>query len=104
MVNLYQLYFSSFHFLSQLNKKNFHHSTFSPLQSNTNEGKLNLFYHFTIFYPLTFPSFQPNEPLGYVWMEEWKSGRVENCERMEKWEDRKNLIFPHLCLVERVEK
>ena len=23
---------------------------------------------------------------------------------MEKWEDRKNLVFPHLCLVEEVEK
>ena len=65
MVNLYQLYFSSFHFLSQLNKKIFHPSTFPPLQSNTNEGKLNLFYHFTILYPLTFPSSQPNGPLSY---------------------------------------
>ena len=45
MVNLYQLYFSSSHFLSQLNKKVFHPSTFSPFQPNTNEGKLNLFYH-----------------------------------------------------------
>ena len=31
-------------------------------------------------------------------MEEWKNGR------MEKWEDRKDLIFLHLCLVGRVEK
>ena len=37
-------------------------------------------------------------------MEEWKNGRVENCERMEKWEVRKDLVFPHLCLVEMVEK
>ena len=59
MVNLYQLYFSSFHFLSQLNKKIFHLSTFPPLQSNTNERKLNLFYY------LTFPSSQPNGPLSY---------------------------------------
>ena len=50
MVNLYQLYFSSSHFLSQPNKKVFHLSTFPPFQPNTNEGKLNLFY------PLTFPS------------------------------------------------
>ena len=21
--------------------------------------------------------------LGFVWLEEWKSGRIENCERME---------------------
>ena len=65
MVNLYQLYFSSFHFLSQLNKKIFHSSTFPFFQSNTNEGKLNLFYHFTILYPLIFPSSQPNGPLSY---------------------------------------
>ena len=31
-------------------------------------------------------------------MEVWKSGR------MKKWEDRKDLVFPHLCLVGRVEK
>ena len=31
-------------------------------------------------------------------MEEWKS------KRMEKWEDRKYLVFPHVCLVGRVEK
>ena len=45
MVNLYQLYFSSAHFLSQPNKKVFHPSTFPLFQPNTNEGKLNLFYH-----------------------------------------------------------
>ena len=50
MINLYQLYFSSSHFLSQPNKKVFHPSTFPPFQPNTNEGKLNLFYH------PTFPS------------------------------------------------
>ena len=50
MVNLYQLYFSSSHFLSQPNKKVFHPSTFPPFQPNTNERKLNLFYH------PTFPS------------------------------------------------
>ena len=50
MVNLYQLYFSTSHFLSQPNKKFFHPSTFPPFQPNSNEGKLNLFYH------PTFPS------------------------------------------------
>ena len=49
MVNLYQLYFSSSHFLSQPNKKVFHPSIFPPFQPNTNEGKLNFFY------PPTFP-------------------------------------------------
>ena len=34
----------------------------------------------------------------------WKSGRIENCGRMEKWKDRKDLVFSHLCLVGRVEK
>ena len=25
---------------------------------------------------------------------------MESCRRMEKWDDRKDLVFPHLCLVE----
>ena len=29
--------------------------------------------------------------LGLVWLEGWKSGRIENGERMKKWEDR--IIF-----------
>ena len=37
-------------------------------------------------------------------MEEWKSGRTENCERMEKWEDEKYLVFLLVCLVGGVEK
>ena len=36
--------------------------------------------------------------LGSVWLEEWKS------ERMEKWEDGKYLVFPRVCLVGRMEK
>ena len=42
--------------------------------------------------------------LGSVWLEEWKSGRMEICERMEKWEDGKYLVFPHVCLVGGMEK
>ena len=42
--------------------------------------------------------------LGSVWLEEWKSGMMENCERMEKWEDGKYLVFPLVCLVGGVEK
>ena len=34
----------------------------------------------------------------------WKSERIENRGKMEKWEDRKVFSFPHLYLVERVEK
>ena len=37
-------------------------------------------------------------------MEEWKSGRIENCGRMEKWEDEKYLVFLLMCLVGRMEK
>ena len=59
MINLYQLYFSPSHFLSQPNKNIFHLSTFPPLQSNTNEEKLNFVY------PLTFPSSRPNEPISF---------------------------------------
>ena len=38
--------------------------------------------------------------LGSNWLEVWKSGRIENGGRMEKWEDRKDFNFPHFCLVE----
>ena len=37
-------------------------------------------------------------------MEEWKSGRMENCGKMEKWEDGKYLVFPLMCLVGGAEK
>ena len=47
IVNLYKLHFPFSHFSLQLNKKVFHPSTFLPLQPNTHEGKLNLFYSFT---------------------------------------------------------
>ena len=50
MVNLYKLLFLSSHFSFQPNKRVFHPSTFSFLQPNTYEGKLN------IFHPPTFPS------------------------------------------------
>ena len=61
MVNLYQLYFSSSHFLSQPNKRVFHPSTFPPFQLHTNEGKLNLFYHHFSILPQfsIFPLFHP---------------------------------------------
>ena len=36
-------------------------------------------------------------------MEGWKSGRIENCGRMEKWENGKYLVFPLVCLVGGVE-
>ena len=37
-------------------------------------------------------------------MEEWKSERMENCERMEKWEDGKYLVLTRVCLVGGMEK
>ena len=37
-------------------------------------------------------------------MELWKSGRMENYGRMEKWKDRKYLVFPLVYLVRGVEK
>ena len=37
-------------------------------------------------------------------MEEWKSGRMENCGRMEKWKDGKYLVFPLMCSVGGVKK
>ena len=32
-------------------------------------------------------------------MEGWKKKMIENSGRMEKLEDRKNVNFPHFCLV-----
>ena len=37
-------------------------------------------------------------------MKKWKSGMMENCGRIEKWEDGKYLAFPLMCLVGGVEK
>ena len=42
--------------------------------------------------------------LGSVRLEEWKSGKMEKCGRIEKWEDGKYLVFPLVCSVEGVEK
>ena len=50
IVNLYKLHFLSSHFSFQPYKRVIHPPTFSSLQPNTHEGKLN------IFHPLTFPS------------------------------------------------
>ena len=37
-------------------------------------------------------------------MGRWKSGRIENNEGIEKWEARKYLVFPRVCLVGEMEK
>ena len=42
--------------------------------------------------------------LEFVWLELWKIERIENEEEIEKWEDRKNLVFSHMYLVRRIEK
>ena len=60
IVNLYKLYFSSFPFSLQPNKKVFHPLTFPPFQPNTQEGKLN------IFHPSTFTLLQPNKALVFL--------------------------------------
>ena len=50
IVNLYKLYFLSYHFSLQPNKKVFHPPTFPPLQPNTHERKPNTYdYFFLIF-------------------------------------------------------
>ena len=33
--------------------------------------------------------------LGFVWLEGWKNGMIENGRRMEKYEDRKDFNFSH---------
>ena len=37
-------------------------------------------------------------------MEEWKSLRIKNGKGIEKWKNKRDLIFSHLCLVGRMEK
>ena len=37
-------------------------------------------------------------------MDEWKSWRIENEKGIEKWENKRDLIFSHLCLVGKMEK
>ena len=56
IVNLYKLYFLSSHFSFQPNKRVFHPLTFSSLQPNTHEGKLNIFHHLTFPFSHNFPS------------------------------------------------
>ena len=51
--------------------------------------------------PLCLDVFKINGPFG------WNSGKVGEWKinrRMEKWEDRKDLVFPHVYLVGMVEK
>ena len=49
-------------------------------------------------------SVKPNRALEielewFIWLEEWKNEKIENGERMEKRENRKNFNFPPFCLV-----
>ena len=37
-------------------------------------------------------------------MEWWRIGRIENGEMIEKWEDRRDLVLSHMCLVGRMKK
>ena len=37
--------------------------------------------------------------LRSVWLEEWKSWRIENRKGIDKWEDRRYFSFFHLCLI-----
>ena len=42
--------------------------------------------------------------LGPIWLEGLKSRRMEDWEGIEKWEDRRYLVFSYLCLVEKTDK
>ena len=39
-----------------------------------------------------------------IWLERWKSGSIENKEKIENWKDRRDFSFPHLCLAGGVKK
>ena len=50
---------------------------------------------------VSFHAFSSRKHLGSIWLEEyWKSRRIENSRRMEKWEDRKDFNFSPIYLVE----
>ena len=93
IVNFYQFYFLPSHFSSQPNKKVFHSYTFPSSQLKTYERKLKLFYPLTFLSLQHFPSFYFSTP-STKWIL-----RVCLVEGVEKWEDRKNFIFFHFCLV-----
>ena len=42
--------------------------------------------------------------LKYVWLEGKKSGMIENGEKIKKLKDRRDLVFFHMYLVERILK
>ena len=65
IVNLYKLHFLSFHFSFQSNKRVFYPLTFPSLQPNTHEKKLNIFYLPTNFSSSHFfrPQTKPYRPL-----------------------------------------
>ena len=38
----------------------------------------------------------PTSLLGSIWLDGWKSGRIENGEGIENWEDRRDLVFSYV--------
>ena len=84
-VNLYKLHFLSSHFSLKSNKRLFHSYTFPPLQPNTYEGKLNLFY------PSTFPSFHQFSILSL-----FRSSNQTNLAMITPW---KVMRWPSLVVV-----
>ena len=65
--------------------------------------KLGFFFFFFFFFLILILGLNRDEfgviHLRFVWLEEWKSGRIKNSGRMEKWEDRKFFNFSYFCLV-----
>ena len=73
--------------------------------SEPNKRKFN----FPPYFPLIFfhpHCFHPNQTYSKG-LFGWRNGKVRGWKisgRMEKWEDRKDLVFPHVCSVGGVEK
>ena len=89
-----------------------HHSFIDEFLTLSPSLSLSCYFIFSIVSTITLSvvpgrkRFARGTPLGCVWLEEWKSGRIENGGSIEKWEDRKDFNFPPFCLVgsEKVEE
>ena len=51
---------------------------------------------FLPYFLLSLFSLQKNVALGSIWLDGWKTGRMKNGEGIEKWENKRDLVFTHV--------